>query len=125
MKLTLSQRFMFEAAHSLDRSESSRRVHGHTYHAEISIAGEPNESGMVVDLAELRTVCDGIRDVLDHCLLDAVDGLGPATIENLCIFIYRRLERFRALRSVRVWRADGGSCLLEKEHTEETNGGEE
>ena len=117
MKLTLSQTFMFEAAHTLDRSDSSRRIHGHTYHAEISIAGEPNDCGMVVDLAQLRNVCEGIRDALDHRLLDEVDGLGPATIENLCIFIARRLERFQALRSVRVWRADGGSCLLERNPT--------
>lgn len=114
MKFTLSQRFAFDAAHTLDRGEGSQRVHGHTYFAEISITGTPaEETGMLVDLGDLRNMVEGVRDVLDHRLLDEIEGLGPATMENLCAFIARRLSRFGCLSSVRVWRADGGSCLLE------------
>jgi 6-pyruvoyltetrahydropterin/6-carboxytetrahydropterin synthase len=114
MRLTLSQTFTFDAAHTLDRGESSRRVHGHTYHAEIGITAAPNQdTGMLVDLDQLRNVCEGVRDALDHRLLDDVEGLGPATLENLCLFIASRLSRFQALAHVRVWRADGGACLLQ------------
>ena len=38
MLFTISQRFFFDAAHTLRReieAEGSRRVHGHTYHAEV------------------------------------------------------------------------------------------
>jgi len=54
----LSQRFYFEAAHTLERTidaEGSRRIHGHTYHAEVTLLGNPDPaSGMLVDLAYLR-----------------------------------------------------------------------
>lgn len=114
MKFTLSQRFSFDAAHSLDRSDSSRRIHGHTYFAEVFMSGCPDETtGMLVDLDELRNVCEGVRAELDHRLLDDVPALGPATIENLAAFILRRVGRFPCITKVRVWRADGGACTAE------------
>jgi 6-pyruvoyltetrahydropterin/6-carboxytetrahydropterin synthase len=114
LKFTLSQRFTFDAAHTLDRGEASQRVHGHTYFAEVAMRGEPDvDTGMVVDLAQLRNVADGVRDELDHRLLDDVESLGPATIENLAAFIFRRVSRFPCFVSVRVWRADGGACFVE------------
>ena len=92
----LSQRFYFEAAHTLERSidaEGSRRIHGHTYHAEVTLLGNPDPaSGMLVDLAYLRREVERLRDRLDHRFLDEVAGLGPATLENLCAFIRADLE---------------------------------
>ena len=58
MTYELSQRFYFEAAHTLRRkidAEGSLRIHGHTYHAEVTISGKPDpESGMMMDLAFLH-----------------------------------------------------------------------
>ena len=44
MKYHLTQRFYFEAAHTLQReieAEGSRRIHGHTYIAEVTLSGAP------------------------------------------------------------------------------------
>ncbi len=110
--MELSQRFYFEAAHTLDRQieeESSRRVHGHTYHAEVTVAGVPGDAGMIVDLGVLRREVNELRDRLDHRLLDEVPGLGPATLENLCLFIARSMQPlFPTLSCVRVWREVSG-----------------
>jgi 6-pyruvoyltetrahydropterin/6-carboxytetrahydropterin synthase len=96
MTYELSQRFYFEAAHTLRRkidAEGSLRIHGHTYHAEVTIAGNPDpESGMMMDLAFFRQEVDKVREKLDHHFLDEVAGLGPATLENLCAFIYNDLK---------------------------------
>ena len=120
MHFTVSQRFFFDAAHTLVReieTESSRRIHGHTYHAEVWLAGARNPStGMVVDLGRLRQALDGVRERLDHRLLDEVPGLNQPTLENLCLFIAEALEPgLRAsLVRVRVWReALGDGCTLE------------
>ena len=79
----ISQKFFFDAAHTLRRdieTEGSLRVHGHTYYAEVSIAGTPDaQSGMVVDLGRVRQRIELLRPQLDHRLLDDVPGLGPAT----------------------------------------------
>jgi len=114
----LSQRFHFEAAHTLERridSEASRRIHGHTYYAEVTLRGLPDEdSGMLIDLGEFRRVLVEVRELLDHRFLDDVPGLGKPTLEGLCAFIVARLEgRLPGLASVTLRRgASGDSCRL-------------
>jgi 6-pyruvoyltetrahydropterin/6-carboxytetrahydropterin synthase len=118
MTYDISQKFFFDAAHTLDRqveADSSRRIHGHTYQAEVTLSGVPNAvSGMVVDLGLVRRAIDHLRPQLDHRLLDDVPDLGPATLENLCAFIWRALAPvLPGLAAVRVWREGmGDSCTL-------------
>lgn len=114
----LSQRFFFDAAHTLHRSieaEGSRRIHGHTYEAEVTVVGHPDrESGMVVDLGDLRREIARVREMLDHRLLDEVPGLGPATLENLCAFMRAHLEEsVPGLAAVMIERrASGDRCVM-------------
>jgi len=95
MSFELTQRFTFEAAHTLDRqheSTASRRIHGHSYRAEVTVRGEPDPAtGMVVDLALLRGAIARVREQLDHHFLDEVKGLGPATLENLCRYVHEHV----------------------------------
>ena len=114
----ISQKFFFDAAHTLRRdieAEGSRRIHGHTYHVEISIAGPIDPaSGMVMDLGLVRAAIEQLRPQLDHHLLDEVEGLGPATLENLAVFIWRAIAQpLPSLVQVRIWRDGvGDSCTL-------------
>lgn len=116
----LSQKFYFEAAHTLNRNidtVGSRRIHGHTYHAEITLIGDPDvHSGMVADLGSVRRHIEAVRLLLDHHFLDEVPDLGPATLENLCKFIFDQLTaRCPQMHSVSVARsASGDKCLLRK-----------
>jgi len=121
MRYELSQRFFFEAAHTLRRKvevEPSLRIHGHTYLAAVTLAGEPDtDSGMLIDLAHLRSHIETLRQALDHRFLDEVAGLGPATLENLCAFIWRAMENTYGplLDHVEVRReASGDACRLRR-----------
>ena len=119
MNYELSQKFFFEAAHTLERAmdaEGSRRIHGHTYHAEITLVGTPDANGMVADLSFVRKEIARVRDLLDHRFLDEVVGLGPATLENLCKFIFIEMaDILPALTKVSVERqASGDRCCLSK-----------
>ena len=115
---SVSQHFFFDAAHTLRReieAEGSRRVHGHTYHAEVAISGPRNpDTGMVVDLGLLRERLKDVRERLDHHMLDDVPDLGIPTLENLCLFIADALADMQPPpSSVRVWRdALGDGCTL-------------
>lgn len=112
----LSKSFRFEAAHTLLRAveaEPSRRIHGHSYRAEVFVRGTPSgESGMVVDLGLLAERLEAVRLMLDHRFLDDVAGLGPATLENLASFIAARLGGdLPGLHRVTVHRdSTGESC---------------
>jgi 6-pyruvoyltetrahydropterin/6-carboxytetrahydropterin synthase len=92
----LSKQFHFEAAHTLRREveiEASRRIHGHSYRAVITLRGPIHPaSGMVIDLGLFARALDETRAQLDHRFLDEVQDLGPATIENLSAWIWRNLE---------------------------------
>ena len=118
MSYEISQKFFFDADHTLKReieADSSRRIHGHTYNAEVTLAGQPDpRSGMVVDLGLVRLAIEQLRPQLDHHMLDDVAGLGPATLENLCAFIWREVApTLPGLAAVRVWRDSvGDSCTL-------------
>lgn len=120
MACEISQTFFFDAAHTLERAidtESSKRIHGHTYNAEVFLTGQPDpKTGMVIDLGLVRREVALLRGQLDHHLLDEVEGLGPPTLENLCQFIFSKLlPALPALSSVRVWRASiGDGCRLSK-----------
>jgi 6-pyruvoyltetrahydropterin/6-carboxytetrahydropterin synthase len=116
---TVSQSTFFDAAHTLRReidAEGSKRIHGHTYRIEVSVQGQPDPTtGMVIDLGFLRQRLSGVREQLDHHLLDEVSGLGIPTLENIAAFIANSLNDLRPpLSSVRVWRDGiGDACLLQ------------
>lgn len=111
----LSKRFYFDAAHTLQReidTDSSRRIHGHSYRAEVTVRGIPDPtSGMLVDLGLLERKISETRDALDHRFLDEINDLGPATMENLCAYIWRRLQsEVNNLAKVSVHRDSSGDA---------------
>ncbi|MFW7270009.1 6-pyruvoyl trahydropterin synthase family protein [Gluconacetobacter sp. Hr-1-5] len=111
----LSKQFRFDAAHTLDRvieTESSRRIHGHSYRAEVFVRGQPDPTtGMVVDLGLLQRTMEDARDALDHRFLDDITDLGPATMENLSRWIWNRLSPVIGnLHKVTVYRDSSGEA---------------
>jgi 6-pyruvoyltetrahydropterin/6-carboxytetrahydropterin synthase len=122
----LTKQFRFEAAHTLNRTvqtESSRRIHGHSYRAEITIRGTPDaNSGMIIDLTLFENILEDVRDRLDHHFLDEINDLGPATLENLAFWIWNRLEgRLPGLFLVTVLRdSNGERCSYSKQIAEKS-----
>jgi 6-pyruvoyltetrahydropterin/6-carboxytetrahydropterin synthase len=114
----ISQRFHFDAAHTLKRdieSAGSARIHGHTYDAEVSVVGTRDErTGMVVDLGHLKIDIERVRQKLDHHFLDEIAGLGIPTLENLCAFVASELRvNYPNLSQVSVMRKSAGDkCIL-------------
>ena len=114
MKAHLTRRYWFSASHRLHSPEMSdeenRRVygkcnnpygHGHNYALEVTVAGQvDSRTGMICDLGELDSFVG--HEVLDRFGHENLNSLGPfqrivPTTENLCVEIYRVLERgFRA-----------------------------
>lgn len=120
MNYELTQSFYFEAAHTLKTKiapEASRRIHGHTYIAEITLSGQPDPAtGMLIDLGLFRQILSDVREQLDHHLLDEVTGLGVPTLENLCGYLWQTLTpRLPQLTRVTVRRdASGDRCTLSR-----------
>jgi 6-pyruvoyltetrahydropterin/6-carboxytetrahydropterin synthase len=115
--IELSKQFLFDAAHTLERelqTESSRRIHGHSYRAVVTLRGQPDpQSGMLIDLGMVEQVLEKARRELDHHFLNEVAGLGPATMENLCVWIWQKLAgQLPLLCKVAVFRDSGGEACI-------------
>lgn len=116
----LSQSFYFESAHTLRRqaerneADGSRRVHGHTYSAEVCVRGAADAAtGMVLDLAVLRAAIARVRERLDHHFLDEVPDLGTPTLENLCRYIHAQVAPLvPGVASVTVERKSSGDRCI-------------
>src|SRR5688572_30718671 len=113
----LSKQFRFDAAHTLERAietESSRRIHGHSYRAEVTVRGQPDPAtGMVVDLGLLQRALEEARAALDHRFLDEINDLGPATMENLSRWIWDRIQpSVTNLHKVAVFRDSSGETCV-------------
>lgn len=105
----VTRRVHFSAAHRLhlDRlsADENARVyglcnspnfHGHNYELDVTVEGEADETGYVLDLGRLKEVVEAsiVRD-LDHRNLNQdvpwLAGLVPSS-ENLIVAIWERLE---------------------------------
>ena len=112
MKVTVSRKAHFNAAHKLFRSDwtdeknfevfgkcSNKNFHGHNYELIVSLTGEiDNETGYVYDLGKLKNIVKNeVEDYLDHknLNLDIVDfkSKNPSA-ENIAVLIYNRLIKY-------------------------------
>ncbi len=66
---------------------------------------------MVVDFGVLERAVEQARLGLDHHYLNEVPGLGPATMENIAVWIWRKLADCAGLARVTVYRdSTGETC---------------
>jgi len=110
MKVTVSRKAHFNAAHRLYRKDwddaknelvfgkcSNPNFHGHNYELIVSVTGEINqETGFVMDMKELKKIIkEKIEDVFDHKNLNLevpeFKELNP-TAENISVVIYNRIK---------------------------------
>lgn len=95
MRVYLTKRFRFEAAHALPtfpEGHKCRRLHGHSFKVDIVVAGEVDERrGYLVDYGEIKEACRPLERQLDHHYLNEIAGLENPTSEMLARWIWQRL----------------------------------
>lgn len=128
----LSQKFEFSATHRLHNpaltDEANRDTfgkcnnphgHGHNYEVEVTLTGEPDARGVLMDVPTFeRVVASAVIDRFDHRNLNVeVPEFAEVipSVENIAQVAYRLLKpRFvdgRAkLASVTVWETPKTSC---------------
>ena len=96
MKLELRKTFQFEAAHllpNLAESHKCRRLHGHSFQAEIALVGEVDAKlGWVMDYADISAAFKPLWEKLDHRYLNEISGLENPTSENIALWIWNNLK---------------------------------
>lgn len=117
--LEITQQFTFDAAHYLGDApaDSNRRIHGHSFYAEVTLRGRPDPaSGWLRDFGQISAALKMIHEMLDHRLLNELPQLGAPTLENLAQFIFRETkQRLPEVCRVRLARPSlGQSCSYEE-----------
>ena len=95
MLIELRRRYTVDAAHKLGGLEAGHpcaELHGHRFEVEIAIAGEPDATGMVLDLRALDRRMAPLIETLDHHYLNDVEGLEQPTMENIACWLARRID---------------------------------
>jgi len=110
MRVTVSRRAHFNAAHRLYRKDwddaknlavfgkcSNPNYHGHNYELIVSVTGEiDEETGFVIDLKVLKDIIkEKVEDAFDHKNLNVevkeFQNLNPTT-ENIAVVTYNKIK---------------------------------
>lgn len=120
MKIEMTKRFTFEAAHILPwHPGKCSRPHGHSYKVEVTIKGAPNENGIIEDFYRLKeTFQSQIERRLDHQDLNPI--IENPTAERIAQWIFIEMNaawnacRYNGQVSrVRLWETESGSVTVE------------
>lgn len=92
MRTSITRSFRFEASHQLEWHKGKcSRLHGHGYRLEVTIEGDLDSNGVVVDFDEVGRLVDReVIDVLDHSHLNEI--LENPTAENIARWSFDRLD---------------------------------
>lgn len=92
--MTIWKRFTFDSAHFLTGvpdGHKCARMHGHTYRLTVSITGEVDERGMIIEYAELAAAVEPVVAQVDHYTLNDIPGLENPTTEVLAPWLWDRI----------------------------------
>lgn len=88
----VTKEFLFDAAHYLTKYHGKcERLHGHTYKLQVSVEGQLNEEGMVLDFILLKKIVkEKILVKLDHSNLN--DLFPQPSTEIIAQWIWQELK---------------------------------
>lgn len=113
--------FKFEAAHRLPHlpdGHKCKRLHGHSYRLRVVLRGDVDPTlGWVADFADVKAAVKPLVNLLDHALLNEVEGLSQPTSENIAIWFWRRLKpSLPQLAAIQIRETATSGCIYRGEH---------
>ncbi len=112
--------YRFEAAHSLPKvpdGHPCKRTHGHNWLVRLTLDGSVDQStGMVIDFFDVDKAWEQVHRLLDHQLLNDVDGLSNPTSENVALWVWKTIAPLLdgKLFGVEICENDLSSVMLER-----------
>ncbi len=108
---TIGRTYRFESAHRLPHLPETHKchhLHGHNYAVVVTLMGELDERGFVIDFQELDEIVVPLIKTVDHKVLNDIEGLENPTAELIARWF---LDRIPSAHDVRVYEND--DCYAE------------
>jgi len=94
--MIIYKQFTFDSAHFLPGVPAGHKcanMHGHTYALTVHIEGEPDPKiGWIIDFADLKKNIQPVIELIDHQVLNTVQGLENPTSEILSIWLWNKIK---------------------------------
>ena len=109
MPMTITRRYTFIAGHFLPNvpeGHKCKRQHGHNYLVDVSVSGEVDSIGFVMDFWDLDKIVQPIVNIVDHRNLNDISGLENPTAENIARWFFGRIQtgtKQKWVSNIRVW----------------------
>lgn len=95
MEFELKQTFNIESARYLSKLPAGHpcaRIHGHSFKIQLRLVGPLEDAGWVIDYNEIESRVRPILQIVDHRLLNEVEGLANPTSEVLCAWLFDKIK---------------------------------
>ncbi len=103
---------VFPAGHALRNYHGKcENVHGHNYRVRVTVEGpELDQTGLLLDFAELKRLVRAVKDRLDHQFLNDLPPfteLNPSA-ENIAKYFHDEIQPHTAARltEIKLWETD-------------------
>lgn len=94
--IEIYKEFVFDSAHwlpNVPEGHKCKNLHGHTYHLKIVLRGEVGkQDGWVADFGDIKATVNKVLKMVDHKLINEVDGLENPTCELFCMWWFKKLK---------------------------------
>jgi 6-pyruvoyltetrahydropterin/6-carboxytetrahydropterin synthase len=103
LQTRIGRTYRFESAHHLPllpEGHKCKNMHGHNYRIDVVVQGAVDARGFIKDFAEIDAEIMPLIKILDHRLLNEVEGLENPTAEIIASWLFQRIK---GCESVRVY----------------------
>ena len=113
--------FAIESARSLPKLPDEHpcsKVHGHSFKITLTVEGEIDQTtGFVMDFSDIDSAFRPIHEIIDHAYLNDIEGLSNPTSENICIWIWNKIESsIPNICEIKIKETDSTGCKYKGEY---------
>ena len=100
--MELTRIFEFDSAHKLPWYQGKcSNLHGHTWSLEITVSGQINKNGIVIDFVDLKKIVnENVVEKLDHSYLN--DIIENPTAENIIFWVGEQIKEKLELQNIKL-----------------------
>lgn len=118
--MLIFKKYFFDAAHYMpdfNDDHDYKKMHGHSYEVTVKLIGTlDKKESWIMDFESLDIYVKPIISILDHSVLNEINGLEKPTSENIARWLWTRLKnKISNLDSIEINRPRIGGCIFNGE----------